>query len=692
MKIFNITALILASIVSLCVAISAWTYPVLSYDPYWLLAMGRDYAHGIAPNIDHYSFTYPNAKIAGNYHYFGMIFYWLTDHYGLDSAARILRTSTLFTVCCIASAMLNYRRFPVFASTALVLIVSGLQYRYFLRPELFDYIFVAAAFYLYYQALTGITNAKFLQICLLMVLWNNYHASILGYVIFFGLYSQLFVESLYNKEAQQWFTRHLPQGVFLVVLGFANSELAHPVLDAVKFSGEWSSYIDEHLPFKTKFNFGNDASVYFLWPLSLLVTLICLRTGHIGAALVTLVFAFSAWERVRMLSFLAEVLGFTLAMSLRPRPLFYSARTAATLPNWLLCSALVLVMGIFTYVSIHRTLLLKDHQSSLPKQITTYITSKYFEGNILNSLHFGGWLTHKLPEGMKVFIDGRTNILYPLDHLKTSTQIERGDTRALKATLEDFPVDYILISSNKKSFSNIILNSDFRPEYTTGIATLYSKAGSSITLSSVLSHYPMCWHPELAAYLRMEQEWAAAHYVQGSSFPSFVGMLSDLDIAIDSPDKLKELSNIEKRAIAYALTLKQQPALAYEVLNSVSDRTNLDLVTQSYMALEAENWQQVKNTTLMVFSGMWSELINPNAPEFTLEQKAALRQMAATAMRMQKDPQLDTQLLKSPLQNRLEGDNAIEDIIFMYREHCPSLIETSEKIETAPHYENIRPA
>jgi hypothetical protein len=692
MQIFNVIALVLASIATLCVAVSAWTYPILSYDPYWLLAMGRDYAHGMDPSIDHYSFTYPKGAVAGNYHYFGMIFYWLTDHYGLDGAARILRISTLFIICFIALKMLSYRRFPVFASTALVLIVSGLQYRYFLRPELFDYIFVATAFYLYYKALAGITNTKFLQICLLMMLWNNYHASILGYVIFFGLYSQLFVESFYNREAKRWLARHLPQGVFLIALGFANPELAHPVLDAVNFSSEWSSYIDEHLPFKSKFNFANDTSVYFLWPLSLLVTLICLRTGHIGAALVILVFAFSAWERVRMLSFLAEVLGFTLAMSLRPRRIFYSARTAGTSSNWLAYSGLVLVMGIFAYISLQRTLLLQDHQSSLPKQITSYITSKYLEGNILNSLHFGGWLTYKLPEGMKVFIDGRTNILYPLEHLKTSHLIEVGDTRSLTTTLEDFPVDYILIRNNKRSFSNIILNSSFRPEYTTSMATLYSQAASSITLSSVLSHFPMCWHPELATYLREEQDWAAANYLQGSSFPDFVRMLSDLNIAIDSPGKLKELSNIEKRAVAYALTLKQQPALAYEVLDSVSDRTNLDLVTQSYMALAAENWRQVKIITLMVFSGMWSELINPNAPEFTLEQKAALKRMAATAMQMQKDSQLDTQLLKSPMQNRLEADSAIEDIIFMHREHCPSLIETSEKIETAPHYENIRPA
>ena len=41
--------------------------PIQSYDPYWILSLGRDYLTGQSTRVDLHSFTFDSQPLAGNY-------------------------------------------------------------------------------------------------------------------------------------------------------------------------------------------------------------------------------------------------------------------------------------------------------------------------------------------------------------------------------------------------------------------------------------------------------------------------------------------------------------------------------------------------------------------------------------------------------------------------------------------------
>ena len=671
------------------VAISAWTYPIQAYDPYWLMAMGRDYLSGIQTSIDQYSFTYNGQAVAGNYHYFGSLLYLLTQLFGLEGAAQILRIAAITTTILVVSRIKYKQTRSLHVALAVIFILSGIHYRFFLRPELLDYLLIGVAFYCYFKALANFGKKEFLKICVLIFIWNNYHAAILGYVIFFGLYAQLFIESLKEKRVTKWLKIHVPSGLMLLLIGTLRPELSHPIIDGLGFSGEWGALIREHYSFATRFDFDKNGTVYVIWPIVAVIFLLATRTGHFGIALIVAIFAIAAWERIRMISFLVEVLGFAILIIQKPRftPLLDEKRRK--LPEWATTGALLFGGALLSFTVLQRTLIGPERESLLPREITAHLQTKKTGGNIVNTMHFGGWLIYSLYPKYKVFIDGRTNILYPVNHLQTNVNLEKGDTASLMEVMKEFPVDYILIENHKRAYVNILLNSEFRSEYISEVATLFSKAENPIPVTNLLLHYPMCWDPIFSKYLRSEKETISDRYADDSQFNNFVNALASPKLSERSIEELTELSDRQRRTLAFRLLHDQSPEAALILLQSMRHKSNLDLIAQSFAALESGSWLDAKVISLAVISGMWNELINLDSPPPTPEQLAVFVEVAHVALRMQRDNEIDAQLETWLPERGIQTQRESESISLIYREHCDSLARSATGDFLPVDFENI---
>jgi len=53
-----------------------------------------------------------------------------------------------------------------------------------------------------------------------------------------------------------------------------------------------------------------------------------------------------------------------------------------------------------------------------PEKLVDHMVSNLEPGRIFNSYELGGYLVYRLPRGYPNYIDGRTGILYPLEHYK----------------------------------------------------------------------------------------------------------------------------------------------------------------------------------------------------------------------------------------------------------------------------------
>jgi len=661
--------------------------PIQTYDPYWLLALGRDYLSNLPVHIDQHSFTHFSEPLKGNYHLFGALFFTLSESFSLQIAAGTLRLLTV--VACIGAAafMLRGRVFHPLALAGLGLILLGLNYRLFLRPELIDYLFMGFSMLCVLELGDRFRWKTYWFVAGLMLTWTNLHAAVIGYVIFFGFYSQIFLNQLAQRKYRYIATFLIPSGLLLVGVGFINTDGQHPILAAMQFSPEWGEMIAEHQPFSTRFD--RFSQIYFVWPLLMFALFILLATKEFGLAVTVLVFAVASWDRIRMLSFLVITVGYSLIIvsaKLQQHKLTLRFRFN---PQIYFSAFALIIVSITTYTATTKALNINKLASNLPREETAYLKGKTLGGNVLNAMHYGGWLIYELAPNYKTHIDGRTNIVFPKELLQDSIAIANGDKPTISKHLALYDVDYILFPNKKSLFSGITQETDFVAEYISSEATLYSKTEQSLAVSNLILNFPMCWHPWMHTHIKKEAEYAVSRYPEGHSFLEFLSALMEDQGGFASNSKefrgtlkipvLKEAG--QARALAYKALISEEYDIAVSAFGAVTPATSLDLITAAYASFRAKNKTTLEDLLLLLGSGYWEEVSLNNETPLTPSQVQILVNLVEESsefLSLQKSDFEErderTLLLKTAIdglkEKKIVGSDALP---FVYRQHCESL-------------------
>ena len=656
--------------------------PIQSYDPYWILSLGRDYLTGQSTRVDLHSFTFDSQPLAGNYHLLGALLYFLTQQFDLLTAAGIVRLSTLVLLLLSAVTIIKRNSYLPLSFAGLCLIILGLNYRLFLRPEIIDYVLVGFSFATIARYQKHYDWRAFSLVAIIMLAWIQLHAAIIGYVLFFGLYVQVFYLTLLQRRYRYIALFLFPSGIALLALGIMSPDGNHPVMAALAFSKQWSLLIAEHQPFQTRFD--TFSQIYFVWPLVLFACLLSVLNKEFGLAVMVGVMAFASLERVRMLAFLAITLGFCLLiLSAKAQT---SAKTLKTMRHQTayLAPFTVLITALAAYATVSKAMVTPRLESSLPREETTYLAGVGSGGNILNAMHYGGWLIYQLSPNYKVHIDGRTNILYPLALLARSVSIASGNATALKNELEKYSVDYLLFDNSKRLYETVTLTTHFAPEFISATSTLYSTAPQPLAVGALLLNFPMCWHPRMRAQIRNERQVASNRYPSDHHFLTFLDLLDDDVLELESrlsDDAMPYLTNSEWRAIAYKALVKQHYTLAALVFRQLPQSVALDIITAAFANYKADNIATAHDLLVLLGSGYWEQILASKKERLTDSQKRLVvqlaDQLAAQASNYPKDP-IDVggnALVERGIEQfRTETQAMPNDSPFIYRKHCYALV------------------
>jgi hypothetical protein len=475
------------------------------YDAYWHLRMGLDWVeHGLSPWRDHYSFTYPQAPITSPPAVFQAGLYGFYSLFGEYWGFVWTKFAAGLLLLVVTMALLRQLRAPVWLiGLVLLLTVAALQYRAQVRPELFGYSLIVLGFMLYLRAASRWSFGVLTAIAILLLAWTNYHSAVLGFVLFCGLFIDRATDLLKARAVASKWLSWAGWGLVLLLVGFINPELAHPVWQAASFPAEWKELIQEFQPPSDAWR---DPKIPILLVVTGVSVILCLRQRRYGYLVVLAVVIYAAASMSRMLapaSITMLCLFSHMASEAHRRLLSRPVR-----PRW--ASAIPVMALVLTGATLIVSLLIARHfllenrhsWTQVPERLLDYMQASGKGGRLYNRYEAGGFLLYRLAPDAQVYIDGRTGILYPVEHARAYVATLRS-VEALQDTLQDWDIEHAVVSSHWVDAYRLY-SAGFRLEYADIQYSLYQPTGGRLALTGYLYGRPYCWDERLAASLRAE--------------------------------------------------------------------------------------------------------------------------------------------------------------------------------------------
>jgi hypothetical protein len=550
--IFSISLIAMASL-----AVSALRIAI-SYDAYWHLQMGKDWIeNGLSPWIDHYSFTYQGAEIIGPPVLFQAGLHILVDGLGEFGGFLTYKLGAFLLAMTAMMLWLRQIRAPVIAwCVVLPLLTLLLELRAHARPELISYTFTIVAMMLYQRTRLQISFRSMWPIALLLLIWTNYHSSILAYVIFFGLFIDVAARMIRQRETlRAWFSWGV-WGAVLVGIGFINPSMKHVVLRSIAFPSDWKVLIQEY---QLPTIYQGLPAIYVLLAVSLVTVVLLVRKQKYGFLAVALVFIYSGFTMARMVTPGGIVLLCLFAYVLSEentgewlrnlKPL--AAKSVAGL------ALLAVVIPILNSVYLARAYIAENRQSwkRLPEEMVTHMVESKRQGRVFNSYELGGYLIYMLPRENTVYIDGRTGILYPLEHYMKLLEA-RNYPDVFSEEVAKYGINLTVLEADAENAA-LMAGAGFELDFVDTKYALYTREAGAFVNTGKLWARPYCWSEDISASI--ENEWAQALLMFPQEAPVLPLLLTArefsasensaefLEMAANSPN----LTDATRRFLAY---------------------------------------------------------------------------------------------------------------------------------------------
>lgn len=572
----------------------------IALDSFWHLRMGMDWiGNGLSPWIDHYSFTYQGHPITNPPVAFQALLHVLVSQFGVRMGFVLVKLSAYVLVLGAVVYLLRQQRAPaVLYAMVLPVLVFLLQMRSIVRPELFSFAFSVFALILYMRAENKVSARAFLPIVFLMLAWTNYHSSIVGYIIFAGLFLDCAVEQ-YRKAAPpiiwaQW----LAWGLLVLLVGFVNPGWSHPLIEAVTFPDEWKYLIDEYLP-PFAFNKTNPG-IYLLALLTLLVPVLAVRHRRFGFLLIWLVLAYTGVTMQRMVTPAGIVIVLMLALLLVKDWPPWKRGFAGHLGDKVAGSFFLLIVGVALYANVERALgFLKENQSTYtryPEAMVNYMLREGIHGRIFNDYGIGGYLIYRLAPDIQVYIDGRTQILYPIEHMLTYEEAKKVPN-ALQNELDEYQFD-LMVRRFTQGFHSVVMElGEFELDFVDSYYALYRRGAGNFRVMGRLISRPACWrpgvHPELESE-RRKMDAILPRYSKLIPFADFVteyGRAADGRAYLDQSISQDEWTDEMRRFAAYRFFEAGEHDVARLLFAGITFRKPEDFLAPAMGMVLSQEWE-----------------------------------------------------------------------------------------------------
>ena len=598
--------LLIGGVILICLAMLVLTVRRhnISYDSFWHIKMGLDWLENdLSLWRDHFSFTFSGHEISGPPYMFQIVLAWLVSQFGLNPGLEIFKLGSFLLAFSLATLFLRQLRSPVVIYLlVLPLIIVMLQLRSAVRPELISYSLSILAMFLYYKADNRISTANMLGITALMFVWSNYHTSIFGYIIFFGFFVDLALSQFRRQKHGYFWLAWLLWGLAVVAIGFLKPGFSHPIIGALTFAPEWKNLI---LEYKSALQYQNVPAIYSLIIISLITLVLLVRKRQFGLLFVCCLLIYYSIGMIRLVapSGIVILCAFAWAVSELDlqRILQNKSRTMRQLVG--VSIFLVFIVSLASSVYVARSFMQENRLASLfPEDVANHMVNNDINGRIFNTYGTGGYLIYRLSPSSQVYIDGRTGILYPLDHFYNYLNNLRS-AKELKADIQEYDINLAVLKNESRYFTLVHDTGLLTLDYVGSRYSLFRKSDANFPVLGALLASPACWNAKMTKSLGDEANTAQQILPPNSYLqPSRIDFMLGFSKATDKPKFLTSLQvdeqwSIDKlRFAAYQSLSNDLDALAREFFSKIPEKEFSDFLGMALAQTRLGEWGKAEQT------------------------------------------------------------------------------------------------
>ena len=607
---------VLTSVAALAVlAVSAFRMPV-SYDAFWHLRMGQDWLQlGLSPWLDQYSFTFAQQPISSVPYLFEVLLFKLVEFLGIEPGFYIYK---LVCFVLLLSAIVVWLRCLRVSGATFITVVSMVvvlaQLRMAVRPELLSYSLSVWLLILLYKAEDDIRLKTMWPVLLLMTFWSNYHTPIFGYVVLAGFFLDVASANLRQGQDLRWWLNWMVWGLLVLAVGLLTPTATHPLWALVTFSAEWKTLIQEY---ETPALYADVVAMYALIAITAATLALLLRNKQFGSLLIWLVLTYNAMFTARLVAPAGIIMLCLFAravtqthISLPPR---WRALTTASTRRFAatICTACALWSGGGLALAF-----IKERDTAhvlFPSDVVSYMRSAGLRGRVFNAYETGGYLIYSSAPGIQVYIDGRTDILYPPDHFKRHAMLMQ-DPVALARELQHYAIDYALVRNDPATHATMHATGQMVLDYAGMRYSLFRNNTGNFKLLGLIESEPACWKPEMGDRLATEYQTATKLLAADSAFVPYARLIKDYTQATDQAAFLAQLplseqwSDPVRRFIGYRAMETGRYKQSGEFFRSVKIAQAQDLIAGAYAAIKAGNATLATQTLVTAARVRWPGL------------------------------------------------------------------------------------
>ena len=590
-----------AALISLAIILLTAMRDHVGFDVYWHLKMGQDWlSRGLSPWIDHYSFTYLGAVIKNPPVMFQALLYGAVQAFGEDWGFRVVRLFAYLLVLLLSGVLLRQVRASAWVYViVLSALVFVLQMRPPVRPELFSYGLSLLALLLYQKAGSSFNWRGVLSMIALIWFWCWYHSPVIGYVIFAGYFLDCAIAQFRSRSGRQVWLSWLAAGAAMLGVSFLVPGFHSPLHWIISSSADWRPLIKEYAPLDP--DVLSLAEMYGLLFVGIGPCVLAVLNRKAGFVLICVVLTYAGFTMQRMVTPAGVVniliAGLLLGSMFSPDRLPQTSRQRAKFV------AVLLTVPVFLLASFNRA----QYSVSInwgaptryPVALVDYLTQIGFRGKVLNDYGIGGFLIHRMAPDMKVFIDGRTAILYPVEHLREHQDLMVSSEK-LREALDKYEMDGII--HRFPDASEIIQQSGgFSLEFVDLRHGFWTRGSGNLHAHGALVVRPACWTPDLIDQLQRERAAFLPRLPPLSPLVPFSNLVSGFADSADGKQYFDEQINQEvwsdemRRFAAFRLMELGRDDLAVMLFGSVEDMTSRDVLAAAVAGAGQENYQLVSD-------------------------------------------------------------------------------------------------
>lgn len=391
------------------------TAKIRNFDIWWHLRTGEwILQNGRVPQTDPFSFTAEGTPWVVHYWLSDVLFAWLNRLAGVNGLIVLSAAVMATTFVIVHRIMVRRGVDPFLAALLLGIAVVAARFRFMVRPHIFMFLFSA----LFLLVLTSDLRAhprRLLWLVPVMLLWVNMHGSFVLAFLFTGaLFAERLLAWALARRREPVPSESFPLWIGATLLGLIVLTFVSPfgldlplwvLRDFTSHAVTRSFELEEHAALA----WGAHPLVWGLLFATVGSFVAAGRRGRVSDALVMLALAVLAIRSVRLAALASVVFALVLGTNLAPwvRASITAGRVRQSLAAAGLAIAGVAAFAVtYTPEKVYR-FGLGIMDSRYPVSAADFLRGLDFEGNVLNTWEFGGYLLWSVP-GAKTFADGRT--------------------------------------------------------------------------------------------------------------------------------------------------------------------------------------------------------------------------------------------------------------------------------------------